>query len=184
MVSLGLATVGLGVGAGLWLGGLPRAGELVWLAVTAGGVVAGSWWVLDAARHRRLGADVVAVVAMCGTVAVGEPLAGAIVAVMLFSGRSLEAFANARAHRELGLLTARTPRVAHRRQGPTRVDVPVEEVRPGDELVVATGEVVPVDGLVAGEPATVDESALTGEPLPVVRSSGEPVPMSPRRWAP
>ena len=69
-----------------------------------------------------------------------------MVTLMLASGRLLEARAAARADRELRLLVERTPRTARRRTGDRVDDVPVEEVVPGDVLVVGTGEVVPVDG--------------------------------------
>ena len=53
--------------------------------------------------------------------------------------------------------------------------VQLEAVVPGDRLLVAAGDLVPVDGTVAGGPAVLDESALTGEPLPVERSAGEQI---------
>jgi cation transport ATPase len=118
---------------------------------------------------------------------------------MLASGRLLEAYAGDRARRELGALLERAPRVAHRYpagepggggppvdgQVPARrpegtvdqapVDVPVGEVRPGDRLLVKPGEVVPVDGVVTGTTAVLDEAALTGEAELVERAGGEPV---------
>ena len=53
-------------------------------------------------------------------------------------------------------------------------DVPVEDIAVGDDILVRAGEVIPVDGVVGG-PATIDESALTGEPIPVVRRNGASV---------
>ena len=70
---------------------------------------------------------------------------------------------------------SRAPRVAQL-VGPDGIrEVPVDEVRPGDALLVRSGEVVPVDGRVEGDPALLDESALTGEPLPVTHQTGDPV---------
>lgn len=109
----------------------------------------------------------------------GEYLAGAIVALMLTGGASLEHFAVARARRDLSALVRRAPRGAHRRVGPDLVDVDIEEVGLGDLLVVKPGEVVPADGIVASSTAVLDESALTGEarsvaiePGALVRSGG------------
>jgi heavy metal translocating P-type ATPase len=91
---------------------------------------------------------------------------------MLASGQWLEARAAARARRELSLLVERAPRSA-RRLGSAGVEaIPVEQVRVGDHLLVASGEVVPVDGRLL-EPGVFDESALTGEPLPVERPLGD-----------
>ncbi|EWT05261.1 ATPase P, partial [Intrasporangium chromatireducens Q5-1] len=80
--------------------------------------------------------------------------------------------AAARARRELSLLVQRAPRTA-RRLDPSGVQtIDVDAVVPGDHLLVASGEVVPVDGRLL-EPGVFDESALTGEPLPVERPVGD-----------
>ena len=122
-----VATVsGLAVGAVLHLAGLAGAGHAVWAATTGAALAPAVWWVLDAARQRRLGVDVIAVLALVGTLVVGEYLAGAVIAVMLASGRTLEAWAAGRARRELRLLLDRLPRIAHRRDGDLIVDIPAE----------------------------------------------------------
>jgi heavy metal translocating P-type ATPase len=82
--------------------------------------------------------------------------------------------AAARARRELSALVARAPRTARRDTAAGPVEVPVAEVVVGDRLVVGSGEIVPVDGRLLG-PAVLDESALTGEPLPVERRAGEDI---------
>lgn len=64
------------------------------------------------------------------------------------------------------------PRVAHRYEGDRLVDIPAEEVLPDDRLLVPAGETVPVDGLLAGGTAALDESALTGESVPVRLDGG------------
>jgi cation transport ATPase len=69
----------------------------------------------------------------------------------------------------------RAPKVAHRRSGATLEEVPADALRVGDVVLVRTGDVVPVDGAVASAEAVIDESALTGESLPVTRRAGEPV---------
>jgi heavy metal translocating P-type ATPase len=164
---LGISLGGLALGGGLAVAGFGAAASGVWAAVTGLGVAAGLAWVAAAARRRQLGVDVIAVLAQLGALAVGEPLAGAIITVMLASGRLLEARANARAERDLRALVNRAPSVAHRYNDDHIVDCPLDAVRPGDLLLVRAGEVVPVDGLVESAVAVLDESALTGEPLPV-----------------
>jgi heavy metal translocating P-type ATPase len=123
--------------------------------------------------HRETGVDVIALLAMAGALALGEYLAGAVIALMLSSGRSLEAFADARAHRELSALLERAPRTVHRYAGDELESIPIDEVRPADVLLVKHGEVVPVDGFLVSENCVLDESALTGESRPVERSKGE-----------
>ncbi len=157
--------------------GLVAAGfvwRVLWVAGTLVGLVAAAGWFGASLRRRAPSVDVIAVLALIGALAVDEPLAGAVIAWMLASGRLLEARAQARAHRELSLLVARAPRTARRRTGPEVIELEVGEVRRGDVLVVGPGEVVPVDGH-AVEAAVLDESALTGEPLPVEHVAGDEV---------
>jgi heavy metal translocating P-type ATPase len=165
--------LGLVAGALLHLTGSVGAGHGVWAATTALALGPSAWWVLEAAHDRRLGGDVVALLALAGTLLVGESLAGAVIAVMLASGRTLESWAAGRARRELRSLLDRAPKSAHRFDGSDLVDVPVADVRVGDVLAVKPGEVVPVDGHVDGPGAVIDESALTGESLPVERVAGD-----------
>jgi heavy metal translocating P-type ATPase len=125
--------------------------------------------------ERHLGVDTIALVAMVGSLALGQELAGVIVGLMFSGGAALEDVASTRARRELTALVQRAPKVARRLVGESVEEVPVEEVRAGDVVVVRTGEVVPVDGtLVAGE-AVLDTSTLSGESLPVAISAGMPI---------
>ena len=111
---LGVCAAGL-VGGGLaHLLGAAAAGNLVWAVTTATAVVPATWWVVQSLRRRQPGVDMIAVLALVGTLLVGEYLAGAVIAVMLASGRALEARASARATRDLHALLARSPRVVHR----------------------------------------------------------------------
>ena len=135
-------------------------------ATTSVALVTATLATIAALRRRRSGVDIIAVLAMAGALALGELLAGAVIAVMLTGGQSLENFAQGRARRQLSALLERAPRTAHRIVDGRVVDVVAEEVRPGDELVVKTGEVLPTDGLLLGQGAVLDESALTGESRP------------------
>jgi heavy metal translocating P-type ATPase len=173
---LALASLGaLAAGALLHLAGLPGAGSIVWAASTAAilGPLAAS--VIRSLLRRDVGVDAIALVAIASALALGQYLAGAVVALMLAGGNALELYATRRAGRELTRLLARTPRVAHRRSGDAIEEVPVEDLRPGDVVIVRAGEVVPVDGVVASKAAVLDEAALTGEPLPVGRARGAAV---------
>lgn len=121
----------------------------------------------------RLGVDAVAFVSMSGALALGENLAGIVIAIMYSGGNLLEDFAVARAERDLRSLIDRAPKIAHRRVGSNIDDVAIERVAIGDSILVKAGEVIPVDGVIASPSATIDESAVTGEPIPVSRQSGE-----------
>ena len=120
----------------------------------------------------RLGVDAIALVSMSAAVALGQPLAGAVVALMYSGGNVLEDIAVARAEYDLRSLVDRAPREAHRRLDDHIEDVPIAQVAIGDRLMVRPGEIIPVDGVVTSGTAAVDESALTGEPIPVVKAPG------------
>jgi heavy metal translocating P-type ATPase len=172
---LAATLAGLAIGGGLTLFGLSRAGGASWVATTALATAPSLWWVVDGLRRSRLGVDVIALLALTGALLVGEYLAGAVIGVMVASGRALEAWAAASARRELSSLLQRAPKVG-KRHTPAGVEtIPLQQVEVGDLLLVGSGDVVPVDGVVASELAVLDESALTGEPLPVERLTEEPV---------
>jgi len=170
---LALAVVGLAVGGVLWVAGQHDAANMAWAATTIVGILPLAYSVAMDLLHRETGVDVIALLAMAGALALGEYLAGAVIALMLSSGRSLEAFADARAHRELSSLLERAPRTVHRYAGDELESIPIGGVRPADVLLVKQGEVLPVDGFLVSENCVLDESALTGESRPVERSKGE-----------
>ena len=132
-------------------------------------------WSSTPSATARLGVDLIALLALCGALVVHEELAGAVIAVMLATGRALEAWAAGRASRELRALAERAPRQAHRHGADELQTVPLETVAPGDLIMVRPGEVVPLDGLMVGAAAVTDESALTGEPVPVEHPTGNAV---------
>jgi heavy metal translocating P-type ATPase len=121
----------------------------------------------------RLGVDAVAFVSMAGALGLGQNLAGIVIAVMYAGGNVLEDFAVARAERDLRSLIDRAPKIAHRRIALTIEDVSIEQVAIGDDILVQAGEVIPVDGVIVSPVATLDEAAVTGEPIPVTRRAGE-----------
>ncbi|TCB92136.1 cadmium-translocating P-type ATPase [Micromonospora zingiberis] len=163
------------VGAGLWLSGRRGAADLVWAAVTLTALLPAAVSVLRDLWRRRFGVDVIAVLALAGALGVGEYLAGAVIAVMLATGRTLEAYAQRRATRDLRALLERAPRTARRRTADGGVEVvPVDRVAVGDRLLVGPGDVVAVDG-VTEAPATLDESVVTGESRLVDKGAGAAV---------
>jgi heavy metal translocating P-type ATPase len=171
------ATLLCGVAVGcLLLGGLHAAAQ--WLASGYSLLIAARLAVgmIRELAHGRWGIDLLAVTAVVSTVAVGEYIASLIIVLMLSGGQALEDFAQGRARRELTALLQRAPQIAHReRDGGQPEDISVEDVVPGDRLLLRPSEVVPVDGVLASDFASFDESALTGESLPVEKVTGDPV---------
>ena len=152
--------------------GAPGLADVVWTLASA--IVAVNLVVVTVARLRegRVAVDVVALVALLGSMVMGEALAGVILALMVASGDALEQYAHRRAERSLSQLLSLAPKTAHRLVDGGFETVPVDEVVPGEEVLVKPGEVVPVDGAVS-EPAVLDESVLTGESQSVRREVGE-----------
>ncbi|WP_327426539.1 heavy metal translocating P-type ATPase [Streptomyces sp. NBC_01236] len=174
-VLLAVTAAALTAGGVFWLLGAADLADLCWGLGTVVAVAPAVGWVLDALRHGHAGVDLIAVLALVGTLAVGEYLAGALIALMLATGRTLEAAAQRRASHDLRALLEHAPRTARRRIGTEVRTVSLAEVAVGDLLVVGPGEVVPVDGRVVGAPAVLDESVLTGESRNVERAAGHTV---------
>lgn len=151
----------------------PVSANLIWSAATIPVALALAISMLRDLLIGRVGVDAIALVAMVTSIAMGEPLAGTVVAMMYSGGNLLEDYARSKAERELRSLRDRTPRVAHRRERKGLVDIAAEAVLPGDELLVRAGELLPVDGELLDASAKLDESAVTGEPLPETRSKGD-----------
>ncbi|MEU1881004.1 heavy metal translocating P-type ATPase [Streptosporangium sp. NPDC020072] len=170
-----VTVAGLAAGAVCRLAGASPAGDAVWATVTVVALLPALRQVLSALRERRLGVDAIAVLALAGALAVREYFAGAVIGVMLATGQALEDYSLRRARRDLTGLYERAPRSARRYEDGTPRQVDVGLVRPGDLLLVPSGETVPVDGVVAAGLASLDESALTGEALPVERPAGQGV---------
>jgi heavy metal translocating P-type ATPase len=153
--------------------GRAEAADVAWAAVDAFLLVPLTWSVVRTLLRRDLGVDAIALVSMAGALALGQYLAGAVIALMLAGGNALEERAGGRARRELTALLARAPRTASRLRDGEVEEVPIEDVVIGDLVFVRAGEVLPVDGVLESDEAVLDESALTGESLPVLYRRGQ-----------
>lgn len=122
--------------------------------------------VISAIRNKEFGSDALALVAIVGSGLIGEWLAAAVITVMLATGRSLERWAQGRANNRLAALLARAPKIAHMVDSAGNLrDSLLGEVPIGSRILVRSGEVVPLDSLALSD-GSMDESALTGEPIP------------------
>jgi Cu+-exporting ATPase len=101
--------------------------------------------------------------------------ATAVILVLVLVGQVMELAARERTGDAIRALMDLAPKTARRVSGETEEDVPLEEVQSGDILRVRPGESVPVDGVVTEGRSFVDESMITGEPVPVEKTAGEAV---------
>ena len=147
---LAAALATLAAGAVAWIGGQADVANAIWGVGVAIVLVPLTVSVVRDLVHGDVGVDLIALAAMVGALAIGEYLAGVVIAIMLAGGNALEAAASHRARRELTRLIQRAPRTALVRSADGIVEVPVDAVVPGDVVVVRAGEIAPVDGIVIG----------------------------------
>ncbi len=161
-----------------WLGWesvrAPFGVSLIWVAAIlgAGRIVYGA---LEALMEGRIGADVALAQACLAAIVIGQPFVAAEVVLIALVGEVLEAVTFARTQREVHRLLDQAPRTARVRRDGDEVEIPVAQVVVGDVVVVREGERVPVDGPVVVGRSSVDQSALTGESMPVDKGVGDPV---------
>jgi heavy metal translocating P-type ATPase len=171
-----LGVSGISLGLGLWLDaqGSPLSPWVYGAGALVGLLLALNWFIA-AVRNREFGSDSLAVIAITATALTNEWLAASVISLMLATGRALETWAAGQARKRLESLLERAPRKANVIDDDATIrEVPVDEVRVGDRVLVRSGEVVPVDGKMASA-GTFDASALTGESLPQSLTSGDAV---------
>ncbi len=164
-----------GFGLTQYFFGKAEIAHLIFLVVV---VVGGIPLIIETAKEilaKNFGADVIAVLAIVTSLLLGETLAGSIIIIMLSGGRALEDFALQNASDALKKLAELAPRIAHLIKGAQVADIKVESVREGDILLVKPGELIPVDGVIIEGETSLNESALTGEPVPIQRADNSAV---------
>ncbi len=128
--------------------------------------------VLRAALHGQVIAHTLMSVGVLAALAVGQWATAAVVVFFMRVGDYAEHFTSERARRAVKDLSALAPQIARLERDGQEVEVPVGQVQAGDMVVVRPGEKIPVDGEVVSGQATVDQSAITGESMPVEAGPG------------
>lgn len=126
----------------------------------------GSWFAIETLMS----------VAAIGALFIGATAEAAMVLLLFLIGERLEGWAASRARKGVSALMALKPEIATRVVNGTRETVAITTLRPGDVIEVAAGGRLPADGALLTATASFDESALTGESIPVERAAGEKVP--------
>ena len=99
----------------------------------------------------------------------------ALIVTLIYLGKYLEARAKGQTNEAIKKLIGLQARTAHVVRAGEEIELPIEQVQVGDELVVRPGEKIPVDGTVLSGISSVDESMITGESIPVEKVEGEPL---------
>ena len=139
----------------------------------------GGWFatqdVWHALKQRKIDIQFLMIAVALGALFVKGWTEGATLLFLFSLSNGLEQFANYRTRRTIDSLLKAAPKIALRREAGRWRQVPVEQVERGDELLVKAGELFPVDGIVIEGDTSADESALTGEGLPVAKRAGDKV---------
>jgi len=162
--------------AGLVVGGMtysilniPEMGRWIWVATLIIGGAPIVWDTLRGMLRGHFASDIVAMLAILTAILANEALPGVVIVIMQSGGKALEDYALRRASSSLDALLARSPHIAYRKKCETLEEIDVKGIKVGDLLAVRPGDLVPVDGHVTKGRVVIDESALTGEPLPITK---------------
>lgn len=172
---------------GMWLAGLCTLAALILGSFSAGAaavffalgaVLAGLpvlWQAVQGLRYRTVGIELLVSIAVIGAFCIGELSEAAIVTFLFRFGSWLEQKTMKKTRSAIKALTALAPSTAWKLEGETFMQIDVDEVEPGDILLVKTGGQIPVDGSVVQGEGYVNEASVTGESVPRHRQPGDPV---------
>ncbi len=133
------------------------------------------WGAVEGIRRKKINVDELVSLAIIASVLSGEFLGAAVVSFVMVLGALVEEATGESARQAIRSLKKITPKFATIISGDNEKERPISEIRIGDILLVKPGERVPVDGTVVGGMTSVDESSITGEPIPVEKGVDDPV---------
>ncbi|MFJ5678027.1 heavy metal translocating P-type ATPase [Streptomyces sp. NPDC093097] len=161
---------------GEWLGLFEQLTDRVPFAVGLALVLAGGFpifrGVAKAAWRRKVTSHTLMTVGVTAALAVGEWPVAAVVVLFMHTANYAERFTAERARKAVRELAALAPTTARVERDGAEAEIPVEQVRIGETVIVRPGEQIPVDGTVTAGAATVDQAAITGESMPVEAGPG------------
>lgn len=169
-VILGIVIFGEGMGIFDILN--ERVPFLLGLALVIAGGYPVFWNVIRATFKRQVISHTLMTVGVLAALAVGQWVTAAIVVIFMRVGDYVEQFTSESARRALKELTALAPQIARVERDDVEMEIPVSEVKPGETIIVRPGEKIAVDGEVISGHATIDQSAITGESMPVEAANG------------
>ncbi len=149
------------------------------VALLAASLAVGGWFALRDAwqsiRERVLDIDVLMIVAAAGAAALGQWAEGALLLALFSLGHALEHLAMDRARHAMEALADLAPKTAWVLRDGAELEVPVAGLLRGDHVLVKPGQRIPADGRVLEGKSAVDQSAITGESMPVDKAVDAPV---------
>ena len=174
LVRIVVSGIALVLSLGKWVT-LPGGPDTAWIVVVLCGVPIIAGAVKAVVTERDITADVLVSLALLGSLYVREFFAAGEVAFIMEIGSALEDYTAAKAKKGIQELIRLLPKRARVRRAGKEETIPVEQVKAGDTLIVLAGETIPTDGILTAGTATVDQSVMTGESLPVDKTAGDTV---------
>lgn len=162
-----------------WIG--ERAGFPAWLILTANIIsyVAGGFFgaktAIESLKEWEIDVDMLMVLAAIGAAIVGQWHEGAILLFLFSLSNVLQDYAIGRSRQAIQSLFKLYPEEAQVKRGDKVVNVKIDEIHIGDTVLIQPGERIPVDGEVINGRSSIDESPITGESMPVDKSTGDKV---------
>lgn len=169
----GIALITFIAAIALYISGYKTAGNMVILVASSLQVIPMAIDMIKSIMDGEFGVDLLAITAIVTALLLGEYVTAAVIVLMLTGGEALENYAENRAKGELDSLLKRAPKTATLLVDGKNKTVAISKVKAGDILVIKPGDVVPVDAKITDGDSSFDESALTGEPLPVEKNVGD-----------
>ncbi|MDX1372899.1 MAG: hypothetical protein R3321_10535, partial [Nitrososphaeraceae archaeon] len=156
-------------------------GHWIWIGTLIIGGIPIIFGTIRDIMHRRFATDIIAMLAIITAILSNEALPGVVIVIMQSGGKALEDYAFRKVTASLDDLLANSPRQAFRKKNNIIEEIDVNSINIGDLLVVRPGDLIPIDGhLIIDDNhnttnvnAVVDESALTGEPIPKTKKAGD-----------
>ncbi len=170
-----LALIGLFLGGILQVSHEEQVGKIAWFVTLVGGGIPVVWQTVREMFHKHFASDIIAMLAIIVSIILNDAFPGVIIVLMQSGGKALEDYAYRRASSSLDNLLSRAPRIAHRKTDHEIEEIQVSQINIDDVLIIKPGDLIPVDGEILSFQARVDESSLTGEPLPKSKTCGNQV---------
>jgi Cd2+/Zn2+-exporting ATPase len=175
IITIGVAAALLLLGLATDQLGLPRVADVLYLATVAIGSVPTGRIIYQSLRAGRFTLSTLLIAAF-GAIAIGLLEEAAVLTVVFSTGQVLEEYASSRVRRSIHALMALAPPVAQRLAPDGSLQaVPVEDLQPGEQVLVRPGERLPTDGTIVQGSSAVDQSPVTGESVPVEVTAGSTV---------
>ncbi len=162
-----------------WLAGLAGAPRMLSLGLLLGAYAAGGFYTLrdawQSVKSRSFDIDTLMIVAAAGAAALGAWAEGALLLFLFSLGHALEHMAMDRARKAIEALADLAPKTAIVQRDGAEIEVRVEALQRGDQVIVKPGQRIPADGQVASGNSAVDQAPITGESMPVDKQPGDRV---------